>query len=82
MVMFPNESCDMLQLFYGKPYNHEAKIYITALRPSHVRVVTSEEFYADWKPWRVTVVVDKNNIITRISQECVLSEPTFVETNK
>jgi len=42
--------------------------YVTALRPSTVRITRGEVTTDAW-PWRVTIFVDENDVVTKIEQE-------------
>jgi hypothetical protein len=46
--------------------------WLAAVRPSAIRI-TRGDFNADWRPWRVSITVDENDIITGISQEVVVA---------
>lgn len=52
----------------GTPLCDLAYCWLAALRPSAVRV-TRGEFNTDAMPWRVSITVDENDVITDIEQE-------------
>ena len=59
---------DVLPGLVGKPWDEYALAWCESLRPSAIRV-TSDYVTLDSYLWRVTVMVDDNNIIKRVSQE-------------
>ena len=64
-------SLPVLQFLWGQPWDEIAKNFLPALRPSMVRVGSIETL--DAMAWRVSVHVDKQNIIQQISQEVEVS---------
>jgi hypothetical protein len=68
----------MLALLVGHPWDNVALGLVMGLRPSKIRVVRAEET-TDACPWRVTVYVDGDNLITSIRQECVVWLPEDIE---
>ena len=59
-----------LEFLWGQPWNNLALSYVTALRPSKIRVSTGN-LTLDALTWRVTVILEKDNrTIKRIEQEC------------
>lgn len=71
-------SVEMLSFLRDQPWDDVARAYVTALRPSEVRVSTGE-LKSDAKPWRVTVIVDAAERITEISQEVEVELPPGIE---
>ena len=65
---------NVLSELKGKPWDDIALAYISALRPSRIRV-TSGIINLDCHLWRVTVYVDNFNIIERIEQEVRIGIP-------
>jgi hypothetical protein len=61
-------SIDVLPFLIGKPYNNLAWNWIVGLRPSQVRVSTGI-VHLDCYPNRITIFIDKDNIIKSIQQE-------------
>ena len=61
-------SVNALPDLVGAPWNDHALGIVHSLRPSSIRVTYGEET-CDARLWRVTVHVDRNDIITRITQE-------------
>jgi hypothetical protein len=57
-------SMAVLRELYGQPWDAKAMNLIDTLRPSYVRVTST-----DGRPWRVTVVVNELGLIKSISQE-------------
>ena len=65
---------EVLSFLIGKPWNEIALGYVHAVRPSYIRVIKSEET-TDSKAWRVSIYIDKDNIIEKIMQEVELGLP-------
>jgi hypothetical protein len=61
-------SLEVLDFLKGLPWDNLALGYVHSLRPSCIRV-TRGECTLDARTWRVTVVVDENDIIQEITHE-------------
>lgn len=62
---------DVLPELIGLPLSDLVYAWLMSLRPSSIRI-TRGEVHCDARPWRVTVTVDENDVVTAISQEvCV-----------
>lgn len=61
-------SIPVLEFLNGKPWNEAALGFVHSLRPSCIRVTTGS-IKLDSRCWRVTVVVDENDVIDEITQE-------------
>jgi hypothetical protein len=61
-------SLEVLPFLKGLPWNNLALGYVHSLRPSSIRV-TEGSVKLDARMWRVTVIVDKDEIIQEITQE-------------
>ncbi len=72
-----NMSIDMLSFLIGKQWDDVALAYIHALRPSSIRVTTGMKTL-DCRTWRVTVIVDVNDLIKSIQQEVEVGLPESV----
>jgi hypothetical protein len=60
----------VLEFLWGQPWNNLALNYVTALRPSSIRVSTGC-VTADAYTWRVTVILERDErTIKLIEQEC------------
>jgi hypothetical protein len=69
-------SIDVLPLLKGKPWDDLALSYVSALRPSLIRVIKwGEGQAANAVTWRVTVNLDENNLIRKITQEVEVCVP-------
>lgn len=68
---------EILSFLTGKPWNKVAMGYVHAVRPSYIRVIKGEET-TDSKVWRVSIYIDKDNIIEKIMQEVELGLPDGV----
>jgi hypothetical protein len=85
MVMYPQHvnrisysSVKALEFLNGRAWDDIALAYVHGLRPSAIRVTNGEETCDSW-PWRVTVYVDAQNLITGIRQEVEVWLPDGVE---
>jgi len=67
-------SIRILEFLDGKRWDDIALAYVHAVRPSCIRVTTGT-ITLDAHTWRVTVVVDDNNIIEKITQEVEVGLP-------
>lgn len=67
----------VLEFLNGRKLDEVAHAYISACRPSRVRVSTGE-ITLDSRPWRVTVYVDGENTIKYIEQEVQVTLPAGV----
>lgn len=65
---------DVLPFLVGHKWDVVALGYVHSLRPSCVRV-TKGAIKTDSREWRVTVYVDKKNVITNIEQEVAVGLP-------
>lgn len=65
---------EVLEFLKGKPCDEIALAYVEALRPSAVRI-TEGMMTCDCHLWRVTIVVNSENIIERIVQEVEVGLP-------
>lgn len=61
----------VLAFLWGLPLSDLVLSYLHGLRPSAIRV-TGGEVTADAMPWRVTVYVDKHDVVTDIKQEVMV----------
>lgn len=61
-------SIEVLPFLKGREWDQVALNFVHSLRPSSIRV-TDGWMTLDSRSWRVTVVVDDNNIIQSIEQE-------------
>ena len=68
---------EVLELLRGKPWDDLALALVHGLRPSAIRVSKGATTLDSWT-WRVTVIVDKDNIIESISQEVEVGLPEGV----
>ncbi|MES2367179.1 MAG: hypothetical protein V4563_14980 [Pseudomonadota bacterium] len=70
---------DVLQFLNGKPWDAVALAYVHALRPSHLRVVTTG-IQLDAQTWRVTVWLNPDGkTIKHIEQEVEVGLPEGIE---
>ena len=67
----------VLEFLKGRKWDKIALAYVHSLRPSGIRVITNW-MTADAYSWRVTVVVDSDDIIQKISQEVEVGLPDGV----
>lgn len=72
-------SLDILPILIGKKWNDIALGIVHAVRPSSIRVIQGGSYTLDSRSWRVTVFIDENDIIEKISQECVVGLPDGIE---
>lgn len=72
-------SIEVLQFLYGKPWDDTALGFAHATRPSIIRVVDDGCVQCDARTWRLTVFLDKNKLIERISQEVQVGLPDDCE---
>ena len=77
-IRFGSTSIPVLEFLKGLEWDEMALGFVHSLRPSMIRV-TQGEATADSQRWRVTVVVDKNNIIQEIKQEVQVWLPDDME---
>lgn len=70
-------SLNVLSFLKGKKWDEVALAYVHSLRPSSIRV-SKDEITLDARCWRVTVMVDENDIIKEISQEVEVGLPEGV----
>lgn len=71
---------DVLPILIGKKWNDYALGIIHAVRPSYIRVASiSEPVKCDYRPWRITVHVNDDDIITSVKQECTVGLPDGIE---
>jgi len=68
---------NVLEFLKGKKWDNIALSYVHSLRPSSIRVTTGCQTCDAWT-WRVTVIVDKDDIIQEISQEVEVGLPDGV----
>ena len=61
-------SIPVLEFLKGRVWDEISLAYVTAMRPSSIRVTRGECTCDSW-PWRVTVTVNSDDVIERISQE-------------
>ena len=66
---YGNRSMNVLPQLIGRKWDNCALAWVHTLRPSKIRVSTGE-LYCDAHMWRVTIIVDENDIIQSIMQEC------------
>lgn len=59
---------DVLPFLWGKKLDETTLNFIHALRPSSLRI-TRGEVTCDAMTWRVTVIVDEDDIVEKIEQE-------------
>ena len=59
----------VLHFLVGRPWDEHAQAFLRTLRPSSVRVHPMDECKTDARPWRVTVVLDKEGLVRRVEQE-------------
>lgn len=71
-------SITVLECLVGLPMDDLARSYISALRPSEVRVSTGL-LKSDAREWRVTVMTNEDGIITEITQEVAVELPEGVQ---
>jgi len=67
----------VLEFLKGRKWDKIALGYVHSLRPSGIRV-TTDYITADAYSWRVTVIVDSDDIIKSISQEADVGLPDGV----
>jgi hypothetical protein len=67
----------VLDFLNGKPFDDIAKAYISGLNPTSVRIIYDSE-HLDARTGRVTVYLDDNDIIEKISQEITVHLPESV----
>lgn len=67
-----NSSCyieiTILPEFTGQPLDDLLYVYVTAFKPTAIRVVNRGQTL-DAMPGRITISVDKNNLVEKITQE-------------
>ena len=68
----------VLEFLKGRKWDKIALGYVHSLRPSGIRVIMNW-MTADAHSWRVTVVVDSDDIIQKISQEVEVGLPDGVK---
>lgn len=68
------QSIEVLSFLKGKKWDEIALAYVNAVRPSCIRVTTGM-CTLDGRTWRVTVIVDENDIIKKITQEVEVGLP-------
>ena len=69
---------EVLAFLKGKPWNEIALAYVHAVSPSYIRVIKGEET-TDAKAWRVSVYIDRNSIIEKITQEVEVALPDGIQ---
>ncbi len=67
----------VLEFLNGKQWDDIALGYVHSLRPSSIRV-TEGMITLDARIWRVTVYIDKENVIDYITQEVIVGLPDGV----
>lgn len=67
-------SIEILPFLIGRKWDEIALAYVHAVRPTYIRVVRSSQTL-DAREGRVTVNVDKDDIITNIEQEVQVALP-------
>jgi hypothetical protein len=69
---------EVLPFLKGRPWDEVALAFVTTLHPASIRV-TEGTIKLDARVDRVTVYVDKENVIQGIEQECLVWLPESVE---
>lgn len=69
---------EILQFLRGLKWGEIPLAYVHAVRPSSIRV-TKGEVTCDSRKWRVTIEVDKNDIIREITQEVEVILPENIQ---
>lgn len=72
-------SLDILPILIGKKWDDLALGIVHSVRPSSIRVVKNGFIKLDIRTWRVTIFLDENDCIERITQECTVGLPDGVE---
>lgn len=67
-------SVEVLPHLKGHKWDEIALAYVHSLRPSYIRVIKAEET-TDAHLWRVTVYIDEDHIIEKITQEVAVALP-------
>jgi hypothetical protein len=70
-------SLSVLEFLKGREWDEIALAYVHSLRPTAIRVTTGM-MTCDGYSWRVTVIVDEENIIESIEQEVSVGLPEGV----
>ncbi len=71
----------ILQELLGKPFDEVALAYITAVKPTMLRVIPHDgSTTMDARNGRVTMSLDKDGLISRITQEVEVSLPDTIST--
>lgn len=69
-------SIEVLQFLNGRPWDEVALAYVHALRPSKIRVNSSDCWKLDCNNWRVTILLEPDDrTIKRITQEVIVGLP-------
>lgn len=68
---------EVLPFLKGRKWDHISLAFVHSLRPSSIRVTTGL-IKCDARTWRVTVMVDENNIIEEITQEVEVGLPNDI----
>lgn len=68
---------DVLEFLRGRQWDDLVLAYVHALRPSSIRVTTGK-IKCDARSWRVTIIIDDNNVIENITQEVEVGLPDGV----
>lgn len=64
----------------GRAFDEVARAYLTALRPSSIRLLTHNAGeYMDARTWRVSIYLDENEKIDSIWQEVEVALPEGVQ---
>lgn len=76
---YGHTSIEVLQFLYGKPWDDVALGFAHAVRPTRIRVIEDGCTQLDSQTWRLTVYLDENKLIKRISQEVQVGLPEGCE---
>ena len=71
-------SISVLEFLNGLPFDDLAKVYISGLNPSSVRIIYDSE-HLDARTDRVTVYLDDNDTILKINQEIAIHLPDSIQ---
>lgn len=67
----------------GKPWDEISLAYVSALRPSRIRVLNAgDAIQLDFRSWRVTVCIEKSGLIDHVFQEVSLDCPPGIHNGE
>ena len=78
MNVIPIQQSRVFNGYGGSKFDEITKSWISTLRPSSIRI-SKDSVYCDARVWRVTVLLNKDDSIAKISQEVEVGLPNGIE---